>query len=155
MPGFQKMFPDDATLIWSIAHAIDVFRAAQECRSLLRSSSAALAAQVKAQEHQVCDDPNTKHEDGWNTLWQIASVLAMAALTDGVGLAVDWLGEAAESVAAIKTAAQIVNREETVHKVLDFAGEQVIDKVKDKANETANETGSRDSLSARRVQRGR
>lgn len=141
-----------------------------------------LAAQVKGQEHQVCDDPSgecfldpatrgrldddiranivgamaawtgalankrmdvlAKHEDGWSTLWKIGGVVAMAAVGEGVGLAVTWLGEAAESVTAIRTAAQIVNREDTVHSLIDFAGEQVLDKVKDKVNEAANETGN-------------
>lgn len=140
-----------------------------------------LAGQVKAQEHQICDDPNSgcfldpatrdrldrditaniigamsawsnallnkrmdilaKHEEGWNTLWKIAGVIAMAAIGDGVGFAVDWLAESAETINAMRVAGPIVNREETVHTLFDFAGEQVLDKVKDKVNESASETG--------------
>jgi hypothetical protein len=87
-------------------------------------------------------DALAKHADGWSTLWKIAGAVAMAGLGQGVGLAIDWLAASAESAAAVQATAQIVNREKTVHKIFDMAGEHVLEKVKDKVNESANETGN-------------
>lgn len=149
-----------------------------------RTLTEQLAAKVKQQEKQVCDDPNLAcffdattrgrldadinaniigamtawsaalaakrtdlisiagHKQGWGTLWKIGGVLAMAGLGFGVGAGIEFLGEAAESVNAIQAAAAIVNREEIVHGVFDFVGEQVIDKVKDHVAEAAGESDS-------------
>lgn len=84
----------------------------------------------------------TTHKDGWGALWKVAALVAMGALTEGMELGMEALAEAVESVAAARAIAPLVNHQDAVLDVLEFAGDQVVERVKDTVDEGANESGN-------------
>jgi len=81
-----------------------------------------------------------KHKEGWSSLWKIGAAIALGAIPIGVDIGVAFAAEA-ETVQGMQVAARLVNHQALVEGVLDFAGEEVVDRTKDAVSESANRTG--------------
>ena len=103
-------------------------------------SKAALAWTTALTNKRI--DLLAKHKEGWTTLWKIGAAIALGAISSGVDIGVEFAVEASEeSIAGMQVAARLVNHQSAVEAVLDFAGEEVVERTKDAVNESANETG--------------
>lgn len=84
-------------------------------------------------------DLATMRTEGWGMLWKVAATLASAGVGAGVGAGLEFLAEAAETVTAAQAVARLVNNEERVHQLFEFAVGALEHKVEHKVNEAANE----------------